>query len=77
MKTLNFSKLIAGIALVNNGVVIFKGLNGFSVKTHGKSDALAFANAIRYAVELSNADFNSVISERAASVSGIRDELNK
>ena len=53
----------------------FLGLNGFSVKTHGNSDALAFANAIRYAVDLSNADFNSVIRERAESVSKIRDEL--
>ena len=54
----------------------FLGLNGFSVKTHGNSDALAFANAIHYAVDLSNADFNSVISERVASVSKIRDELS-
>ena len=55
----------------------FLGLNGFSVKTHGNSDALAFANAIRYAVELTNADFNSVIRERVASVAGIRDQLTK
>lgn len=55
----------------------FLGLNGFSVKTHGNSDALAFANAIRYAVDLSNADFNGVIRERVASVAHIRDELAK
>ena len=55
----------------------FLGLNGFSVKTHGNSDALAFANAIRYAVDLSNADFNDLIVERVASVSKIRDELSK
>ena len=54
---------------------IFLGLNGFSVKTHGNSDALAFANAIHYAVDLSNADFNDVIRERVASVAKIRDEL--
>ncbi len=55
----------------------FLGLNGFSVKTHGNSDALAFANAIRYAVDLSNADFNDLIVERVASVSKIRNELSK
>ena len=55
----------------------FLGLNGFSVKTHGNSDALAFANAIRYAVDLSNADFNSVIRERVESVARIRNELAK
>ena len=55
----------------------FLGLNGFSVKTHGNSDALAFANAIRYAVDLSNADFNSVIRERVESVASIRNELAK
>ena len=55
----------------------FLGLNGFSVKTHGNSDALAFANAIRYAVDLSNADFNDVIRERVSSVAKIRDELSK
>ena len=54
---------------------IFLGLNGKSVKTHGNSDALAFANAIHYAVDLSNADFNDVIRERVASVAKIRDEL--
>lgn len=55
----------------------FLGLNGFSVKTHGNSDALAFANAIRYAVDLSNADFNGVIRERVESVAQIRNELAK
>lgn len=55
----------------------FLGLNGFSVKTHGNSDALAFANAIHYAVDLSNADFNDVIRERVASVAKIRDLLAK
>ncbi len=54
----------------------FLGLNGFSVKTHGNSDALAFANAIKYAVDLSNADFNTVIRERVASVAPIRNELS-
>ena len=55
----------------------FLGLNGFSVKTHGNSDALAFANAIRYAVDLSNADFNGTIRERVESVAQIRNELSK
>jgi glycerol-3-phosphate acyltransferase PlsX len=40
---------------------IFLGLNGFSVKTHGNSDALAFSNAIKYAYDLAESDFNSEI----------------
>lgn len=54
---------------------VFLGLNGFSVKTHGNSDALAFANSIRYAANLTGANLNSVIAERATSIAKIRDEL--
>ncbi|MBO7509410.1 MAG: phosphate acyltransferase PlsX [Alphaproteobacteria bacterium] len=53
----------------------FLGLNGFAVKTHGNSDALAFANAIQYAVDMTRADLNNVIRERAADMAKIRAEL--
>ncbi|MCL2629377.1 MAG: phosphate acyltransferase PlsX [Alphaproteobacteria bacterium] len=39
----------------------FLGLNGFVVKTHGNSDALAFSNAVKYAVRMSKADYNAHI----------------
>jgi glycerol-3-phosphate acyltransferase PlsX len=54
---------------------IFLGLNGFSVKTHGNSDALAFANAIKYANDLAGADFNDKIRDGAAALAGIKEEL--
>ena len=53
----------------------FLGLKGFAVKTHGNSDALAFANSIKYAADLTGANLNDVIAARAASVSKIRDEI--
>lgn len=53
----------------------FLGLRGFAVKTHGNSDALAFANSIKYASDLTAANLNDVIASRAASVSKIRDEI--
>ena len=54
---------------------VFLGLQGFAVKTHGNSDALAFANALKYATDLTNANLNDLIAQRAASVSKIRDEF--
>jgi len=56
---------------------MFLGLKGFAIKTHGNSDALAFANSIRHAYGLSNADLNEAIATRAASVAKIRAELNE
>ena len=53
----------------------FLGLNGFSFKTHGNSDALAFANAIKYAADLTHANLNGLIAERAAAVAPIRSML--
>lgn len=53
----------------------FLGLKGFAVKTHGNSDALAFANAIKFAVDLSGADMEGQIASRAAAVANIRAEL--
>lgn len=55
----------------------FLGLNGFSVKTHGNSDALAFANSIKYAANLTQANLNDVIRQRAHSVARIRAEINQ
>lgn len=54
---------------------IFLGLNGFSVKTHGNSDALAWAAAIRYASELSGNNFNDKIATAVAGVAGIKKQL--
>lgn len=53
----------------------FLGLKGFAVKTHGNSDALAFANSIKYAADLTHANLNDVIKERAESVAKIRAEI--
>ena len=54
---------------------IFLGLNGFSVKTHGNSDALAFANAIKYAADLAEANFNEKIRKGAEKLAKIKEEL--
>lgn len=54
---------------------MFLGLRGFAVKTHGNSDALAFANAIRHASDLTNANLNDVIAARAMAVAPVRAEL--
>ncbi len=54
---------------------IFLGLNGFSIKTHGNSDALAFANAIKYASDLAGADFNHKITDLAKRISHIKQKL--
>lgn len=53
----------------------FLGLNGFAVKTHGNSDALAFANAIQYAADMTGANLNDVIRGRVATMAHIREEL--
>ncbi|MDR2412949.1 MAG: phosphate acyltransferase PlsX [Rickettsiales bacterium] len=54
---------------------VFLGLNGFAVKTHGNSDALAFANSIRYAVHLTDSDFNNRIKELIHGLAEIKKEL--
>jgi glycerol-3-phosphate acyltransferase PlsX len=56
---------------------VFLGLNGFAVKTHGNSDALAFANSIKYALDLTSADFNGVIRDRVAGLAPIKKELRE
>ena len=50
----------------------FLGLRGFAVKTHGNSDALAFANSIDYAAKLTHANLNGLIAERARALADIR-----
>jgi glycerol-3-phosphate acyltransferase PlsX len=54
---------------------IFLGLNGFAVKTHGNSDALAFSNAIKYAADLANASFNEKIRKEAERLADIKANL--
>ena len=54
---------------------VFLGLNGFSVKTHGNSDALAFANAIKYAADLAKADFNGRIRSEVEKLAEVKAEL--
>ncbi|MDR0967880.1 MAG: phosphate acyltransferase PlsX [Rickettsiales bacterium] len=56
---------------------VFLGLNGFAVKTHGNSDALAFANAIKYATDLADADFNEQIRVGASALENIKSELKE
>lgn len=53
----------------------FLGLRGFAVKTHGNSDALAFANSIKYAVDLTAANLNGLIAERARALADIRSTI--
>jgi glycerol-3-phosphate acyltransferase PlsX len=56
---------------------VFLGLNGFSIKTHGNSDALAWAHALEYAANLSKSDFYGKIRERTESLSEIKEEIKK
>ena len=54
----------------------FLGLRGFAVKTHGNSDALAFANSIGYTAELTKANLNGLIAERARALADVRATIN-
>ncbi len=56
---------------------VFLGLNGFSIKTHGNSDALAWAHALEYAANLCESDFYNIIRERTNALSNIKDEIKK
>lgn len=53
----------------------FLGLKGFAIKTHGNSDALAFANAIKYALDLTESSFYQEIGDRVQKLAGIKEEL--
>ncbi|MCP4394622.1 MAG: phosphate acyltransferase PlsX [Alphaproteobacteria bacterium] len=50
-----------------NGAVLL-GLNGISVKSHGGTDAVGFANAIGYAVDLIKNDFANKIAKEMKEV---------
>lgn len=50
-----------------NGAVLL-GLNGISVKSHGGTDAVGFANAIGYAVDLVKNDFANKIAKEMKEV---------
>lgn len=54
---------------------VFLGLNGFSIKTHGNSDALAWAHALEYATNLSKSDFYGKIRERTTALANIKQEI--
>ena len=54
---------------------VFLGLNGFSIKTHGNSDALAWSHALEYAANLCKSDFYGRIRELTNSLSNIKEEL--
>ena len=56
---------------------VFLGLNGFSIKTHGNSDALAWSHALEYAANLSKSDFYGKIRERTESLANIKEEIKK
>jgi glycerol-3-phosphate acyltransferase PlsX len=56
---------------------VFLGLNGFAIKTHGNSDALSFANAIKYAVDLSKSNFYAQIKDNVDKLAPIKKELHQ
>ena len=56
---------------------VFLGLNGFSIKTHGNSDALAWCHALEYAANLSKSDFYDIIRQRTNTLSNIKEEIKK
>ena len=56
---------------------VFLGLNGFSIKTHGNSDALSWTHAIEYAANICKSDFYGIIRERTDALSNIKEELKK
>ena len=70
-----FKRLKHKIDPRNYAGAVFLGLNGFSIKTNGNSDALAFANAIKYASDLVGADFNHKITGTAAYLAKVREKL--
>lgn len=56
---------------------VFLGLNGFSIKTHGNSDALAWTHALEYATNLSKSDFYGKIRERTNALAKIKQEIRE
>jgi len=56
---------------------VFLGLNGFSIKTHGNSDALAWTHAIEYALHLSESDFYGKIKERTSALASVKEDIKQ
>lgn len=55
---------------MHNGAM-FLGLNGISVKSHGGTDGVGFANAINVAIELARNNINKKISDELAFYEGL------
>jgi glycerol-3-phosphate acyltransferase PlsX len=70
-----FKRLKAKIDPRSYAGAIFIGLNGFVVKTHGSSDALAFSNSIKYAADLAVTDFNQKIKTGIKALADIKEKL--
>lgn len=70
-----FKRLKAKIDPRSYAGAIFIGLNGFVVKTHGSSDALAFSNSIKYAADLAATDFNGKIKTGINALAKVKEEL--
>jgi glycerol-3-phosphate acyltransferase PlsX len=51
---------------------VLMGVNGFVVKTHGSSDALAFSNSIGYAAKMAESDVNGKIRYHAEKLAEIK-----
>ncbi len=54
---------------------MFLGLRGFAIKTHGNSDALAFSNAIRSALELTKSNVYKKIGAYVKKMAPIKKKL--
>ncbi len=70
-----FKRLKAKLDPRSYAGAVFIGLNGFVVKTHGNSDVLTFANAVKYALELSTNDFNGHIQRAVAAVKDVKQQV--
>lgn len=57
----------------HNGAV-FVGLNGISVKSHGGTDMIGFANAISVAAELVRRDFLTQVRQQIENLGSLRDD---
>ena len=55
----------------------FFGLKGFAIETHGNSDTLAFANSIKYAVNLAGSNVYDKIGARVEQMASIRAQLTE
>jgi glycerol-3-phosphate acyltransferase PlsX len=51
---------------------VLMGVNGFVVKTHGSSDAIAFSNSIGYAAKMADSDVNGKIKYHSEKLAAIK-----